>query len=220
MNLLLSSAYLAPIHYYTKLLYNDTVFIEKNDNYVKQTFRNRCSILSANGVMSLSIPIEHRKGEKCLMKDVEIAEQGDWRHLHWNALVSAYNSTPFFEYYSDDFCSFYERKYKYLFDFNEELRLMICDLLNIDTNNIKYTTEYISNVTDNDKDFRDLIHPKKDFRLIDSDFSPVSYYQVFSRKFGFVENLSIVDLLFNMGNESLLTLIASSSTLRATENVI
>lgn len=220
MSLLLSSAYLAPVHYYTKLLYDSTIYIEKNDNYIKQTFRNRCSILSANGVMALSIPVEHQKGEKCLMKDIKIAEHGDWQHLHWNAIVSAYNSTPFFEYYSGDFRPYYEKKYKYLFDFNEELRLMICDLLNIETDKIKYTTEYVSNITDNDKDFRDLIHPKRDFKLIDVDFIPASYYQVFSQRFGFVENLSIVDLLFNMGNESLLTLIASSSTLRTSNNII
>ena len=101
MNLFLSTAYLAPIQYYTKLLCGDVIYIEKYDNYIKQTFRNRCSILSANGVMSLSIPVEHQKGEKCLTRDIKIAEHGNWQHLHWNAIVSAYNSTPFFEYYCD-----------------------------------------------------------------------------------------------------------------------
>lgn len=204
--ILLSTAYLAPVQYYSKFLLDKEIIIEQHENYLKQSYRNRCSILSANGVMSLSIPIESAGGKKCSIKDVCIAEHGNWCHLHWNALISAYNSTPFFEFYEDDFRPFYEKKYKYLFDFNEELRIMICNLLSLDHVNFRYSDSYISSEGNTLYDMRESLSPKKDFREVDPSFSPKPYYQVFDNKFGFTENLSIVDLLFNMGNESLIVL--------------
>lgn len=206
MSIILSTAYLAPVEYYSKLFSGEDILIEQYENYIKQSYRNRCSILSANGVMPLSIPIESAGGKKCPIRDVCIADHGNWRHLHWNALISAYNSTPFFEYYEDDFRPFYERKYKYLFDFNEELREMICSLLSFDTVNISYTEDYITDITSEDIDLRQGLSPKKDFKTFDPDFVSIPYYQVFEERYGFTENLSIVDLLFNMGNESLLIL--------------
>lgn len=209
MTVLLSTAYLAPVQYYSKIVSSETVYLEQCENYIKQTYRNRCSILSANGIMNLSIPIESLGGEKCLIRDVCIAEHGNWRHLHWNALISAYNSTPFFEYYRDYFEPFYEKRYKYLFDFNEELREMICGLLDIDTSNIKYTENFVVEVKSEQTDFRNMISPKVDLSM-DVDFVAESYYQVFDQRFGFQPNLSIVDLLFNMGNESLIVLNKSN----------
>ena len=206
MSIILSTAYLAPFEYYSKLFSGEDILIEQHENYIKQSYRNRCSILSANGVMPLSIPIESAGGKKCPIRDVCIADHGNWRHLHWNALISAYNSTPFFEYYEDDFRPFYERKYKYLFDFNEELREMICSLLSFDTANISYTEDYITDITSEDIDLRQDLSPKKDCKTFDPDFVSIPYYQVFEERYGFTENLSIVDLLFNMGNESLLIL--------------
>ena len=206
MAIYLSSAYLAPIQYYTRLLSGDAVFIEKCDSYIKQTYRNRCTILSANGAMPLSIPVEHNKSEKTLTRDIRISEHGNWQHLHWNAIVSAYNSTPFFEYYRDDFYPFYHKKYTFLYDLNEELRYLICNLLDIDTNHIRYTDEYKTLFNESDKDLRDVIHPKKDWAQNDLDFTSISYYQIFASKFGFTPNLSIIDLLFNMGNESIIIL--------------
>lgn len=211
MNVYLSTAYLAPIEYYSKFLCaNSNIYIEQNENYIKQTYRNRCTILSANGPISLTVPIEAAGGVKTLMRDVRIAEHDNWRHLHWNALVSAYNSTPFFEYYQDYFQPFYEIRYEFLFDFNERLRHMICDLLDIDTPKVKYTSEYISGKEIDGIDFRQNISPKKDWKISDPHFISHPYYQVFEHRFGFVENLSIVDLLFNMGNESLIILSNSN----------
>lgn len=206
MSIYLSTTYLAPVEYYAKLLKGD-VYIEQHENYIKQTYRNRCTILSANGPMALSIPIESAGGKKCPIMEVCIADHGNWRHLHWNALISAYNSTPFFEYYQDDFRPFYEKEYKYLFDFNEELRNLICRLIDIDTSSIKYTDEFL--LEREGEDYRSKISPKIDWKLIDSDFESVPYYQVFDQRFGFSENLSILDLLFNMGNESLIVLSKS-----------
>ncbi|MFV0420055.1 MAG: WbqC family protein [Dysgonomonas sp.] len=209
MNMYLSSAYLAPIQYYAKLLSAEHLFIEQNDSYLKQTYRNRCTIVSANGEISLSIPVVHSSKDKTLMKDIRIAEHGNWQHMHWNAIISAYNSTPFFEYYQDDFYPFYHKKYAFLFDFNEELRTLILQLLNIEPPHIDYTKEYKTDFSENEIDLREIIHPKKDWSIIDPTFTPTPYYQVFTQKFGFIPNMSIIDLLFNMGNESELILAKS-----------
>lgn len=201
----LSSAYLAPVEYYTKLLAYDKMYIEQHDHYMKQTYRNRCTIAGPEGELALSIPTVRPDGLKCPMKDIRISDHGNWRHLHWNAIESAYNSTPFFEYYKDDFRPFYEKKYEFLADFNEELCNLVCKLIDISPV-IERTTEYKSEFTPNEFDFREAIHPKKDFRLIDPEFTPRTYYQVFNTRHGFIPNLSIIDLLFNMGPESLLIL--------------
>ena len=201
----LSSAYLAPVEYYTKLYSCPNVCIERYDHYLKQTYRNRCVIASASGMLTLSVPTEKPDTLKCLMKDVRISDHGNWRHLHWNAIESAYSSTPFFEYYQDDFRPFYEQKYVFLFDFNQQLCELICNLLDIQLSMIP-TVEYKQHFAPFEQDFRELIHPKKDYKSLDSSFSPASYYQVFEHRFGFLPNLSIIDLLFNMGPESLLIL--------------
>ena len=113
------SAYLAPVEYYTKLFAYDKVYVERYDNYVKQTYRNRCVIAAADGPLALTIPTEKSDGNKCLMKDVRISDHGNWRHIHWHALVAAYKHSPFFDYYADDFRVFYEKKYPFLWDFNQ-----------------------------------------------------------------------------------------------------
>lgn len=196
----LSSLYLAPIEYYSKAFNAKRIIIEANDNFQKQTFRNRCNILGANGVMQLNIPIEKSLSKKCMMKDIKISDHGNWQHLHWNAIISAYNSSPFFEYYEDDFCRFYENKFTFLHDFNEELRTLIFDMLSIDVR-IEYSDLYITELQNGWIDNRETIHPKRN-----SGFINRPYWQVFKEKFNFTPNLSIIDLLFNMGNESRLYL--------------
>lgn len=205
MTVFLSSAYLAPIEYYTKLLAYDKVYIEQYDHYIKQTYRNRCTIAAPDGELALSIPTVKPDTLKCPMRDIRISDHGNWRHLHWNAIESAYNHTPFFEYYKDDFRPFYEKKYEFLADFNEELCHLVCSLIDMQPQ-IERTHEYHIEFTSDEKDFRERIHPKKDFHLEDSAFFPQPYYQVFQEKLGFLPNLSIIDLLFNMGPESLLIL--------------
>ena len=199
----LSSAYLAPVEYYTKLLAYDKIFIEQHDHYMKQTYRNRCTITGPDGELSLSIPTVKPDTPKCPMKDIRISDHGNWRHLHWNTIESAYNNTPFFEYYKDDFRPFYEKKYEFLLDFNEELRRLVCDLLDMQPA-VVYTEHYEPEVAN---DFRETIRPKHEGE--DPAFRPEPYYQVFREKFGFLPNLSIADLLFNMGPEGLVTLRAS-----------
>lgn len=204
----LSSAYLAPVEYYTKLLAYDKVFIEQYDHYMKQTYRNRCTIAAPDGELALSIPTVKPNSLKCAMRDIRISDHGNWRHLHWNAIESAYNHTPFFEYYKDDFRPFYEKKYEFLIDFNDELCNLICSLIDIQPC-IERTTEYRISFAESEKDFRERIHPKKNFKEEDTEFIVLPYYQVFQKKLGFLPNLSIIDLLFNMGPESLLVLSQS-----------
>ena len=203
--ILLSSAYLAPVEYYTKLYAADRVLVERYDHYMKQTYRNLCVIVGANGTLALTIPTEKDDHLKVLMKDVRISDHGNWRHVHWNALESAYRNSPFFEYYADDFRCFYEKKYPFLWDFNEALCEVVCSLIDLHPK-IEGTTDYQTEWSSDTTDFRQLIHPKIDYKEADPSFHPLPYYQVFKEKFGFIPNLSIVDLLFNMGPESLLVL--------------
>jgi hypothetical protein len=196
----LSTAYLAPVQYYCKLIASPKACIEREENYLKQTYRNRCIIAGANGPLPLSVPIVKPDTLKCATKDIRISDHGNWRHLHWNALVSAYGTSPFFEYYQDDFAPYYEKKYEFLFDFNEALQRVICELIDIQPN-WTFTETYVPVV---ENDFREVISPKS--KTMDEAFRPASYYQVFRDKQGFLPNLSIVDLLFNMGPESLLIL--------------
>ncbi|MDR2858900.1 MAG: WbqC family protein [Mediterranea sp.] len=203
----LISSYLAPIQYYTKLLMYDKICMEQYDCYSKQTYRNRCTISVPNGTSVLSIPVVHSSNSKCLMKDVRISDHGNWQHIHWNAIESAYGNTPFFEYYKDDFRPFYENKYLFLIDFNEELCQLICKLIDI-APIVERTVKYKTGLLPDEYDFREIIHPKKDLRE-DPEFIPYPYYQVFENRQGFIPNLSIIDLLFNMGSESLLVLLKS-----------
>ena len=152
----ISTAYLGPIQLYTKLLAYDQICLETQENYLKQTYRNRCIIAAANGPQALTVPIVKPDTLKCLTKDIRISDHGNWRHLHWNALVSAYRMSPFFEYYEEDFAPFYEKKYEFLLDFNEALREVVCQLIDIQPQ-IHYTTDYQADVT---ADFREIIRPQ------------------------------------------------------------
>ena len=197
---LLSSFYLAPVQYYAALFHAGKAWMEIHDSYQKQSYRNRCIIGGANGPMTLSIPIEKQASPNALTRDARVSDHGNWRHLHWNAILSAYNSTPFFQYYEDDFRPFYENKHRFLHDFNEELRALICRLIEIETP-VSYTAAYTPKPETGIIDLREAIHPKRP-----TGFEAPPYYQVFAEKQGFVPNLSIIDLLFNLGNEARLYL--------------
>lgn len=129
--ILLSSTYFGPVQWYQKLNRHRCV-IEQHDNFVKQTYRNRCVIASANGPQTLTVPTERYDGLKCPMRDIRISDHGNWRHLHWQALVSAYGETPFFEYYADDLRPYFEeRRWTYLLDFNLDIMHTLCSLLDV-----------------------------------------------------------------------------------------
>jgi hypothetical protein len=193
-SVLLSSAYLPPVSFFTAINSGGDVLIEQYDNYCKQTYRNRCKIATAAGVQALTVPIVKGTSPKQLMKDVRISDHGEWRHQHWNALESAYMNSPFFMYYQDDFRPFYEKKYEFLVDFNTELTLLIMKLAGIDKT-VKLTGSY-GKKEQNILDLRQMVNPGTD-----EPESSRPYWQVFKEKYGFLANLSAVDLLFNMGPE-------------------
>lgn len=197
---LLSATYFGPIQWYQKLNRYDVCFIERYDHFVKQTYRNRCVIATTHGTQVLTVPVERFDGAKCDVKDVRISDHGNWRHLHWHALQSAYGESPFFEFYEDDIRPFFERRWDYLYDFNWQITEKMCQLLDIDAC-MKPTDEYAK---EQSCDFREAIRPKHPVE--DDEFIARPYYQVYAQKHGFQPNLSILDLLFNMGNESVLYL--------------
>ena len=253
---LLSTTYFGPVQWYQKLYRYDAVLIEACESFVKQTYRNRCVIATAQGPLALTVPVA--KDERLKMKDekydytccdlsvdetnhifhfssfishLRISDHGNWRHLHWQALQSAYGDSPFFEYYEDDLRPFFtEHRWERLLDFNEDIRKKMCELLDIHPN-VQLTTTFnrseklevrseksqhslggpsaskgnntshLSPLTSHFADFRYSIHPKHP--QPDADFKPRPYYQVFAQNHGFIPNLSILDLLFNMGPESI-----------------
>ena len=206
MNVLLSTTYFGPIQWYQKLCCADEVWIERCENFQKQTYRNRCVIATTQGTQVLTVPVEAPSRQ---VGATRISDHGNWRHLHWNALRSAYGDSPFFMYYEDDLRPFFtERCWDYLFDFNEAIREKICELLDIHPI-VHYTESFfsLSPSTSNLQpltslhDFREAINPKHP--TPDPDFTPRRYYQVYEAKHGFLPNLSILDLLFNMGPESI-----------------
>ena len=195
MQILTHPLYLAPIPLYVRLFASDSMLIDGESPFVKQTFRNRAIIATENGTQALTIPIQHNGRQA--MRDVRISEHGNWRHLHWNAIVSAYRKSPFFDYYADDFAHFYEEKDGFLMDFNIRLHNTVCELLTLERPTIVTDSAAQANIMD----CRALAEPKE----IDN-AKGYEYYQVFSQRNGFIPNLSIVDLLFNMGPEELIVL--------------
>jgi hypothetical protein len=198
MNVLLSTTYFGPVQWYQKLYRSDEVQIERYESFLKQTYRNRCLIATTQGVQALTVPVEHHNCQ--FIRDLRISDHGNWRHLHWNALQSAYGESPFFEYYQDDIRPFFEKRWTFLFDFNEEIREKMCELIDIQPK-VSSTSKFVAQHTDSIKDYRNVITPKHP--VPDSDFVSKPYYQVYQQKNGFLPNLSILDLLFNMGPESI-----------------
>ena len=200
---LLASTYFGPVQWYQKLNQSDCCLIERHDHFVKQTYRNRCVIATTSGLQALTVPIERYEGAHCEMRDIRISDHGSWRHLHWNALQSAYGESSFFEFYADDLRPFFERRWEFLFDFNTAITRKMCELLDIHPQ-IAFTEVYASAEEEGVTDFRDAIRPKHP--LPDDGFRPRRYYQVYEQKHGFQPNLSILDLLFNEGPEAVLYL--------------
>ena len=190
--ILVSTAYLPSVFYLKQLLLHDTVLIEKQENFIKQTYRNRCDILTANGMMPLSIPLI-KQSNKELIFEKKISYAENWQQQHWRTLVSAYKSSPYFEFFEHEFKSFYETQFEFLFDYNLQLLETILKILRIKkiiqfTDTYELNPSYVS-------DYRELSELKQANINIES----TPYYQVFDDKFGFKENVSCIDALFNIG---------------------
>jgi hypothetical protein len=199
--ILLNTAYFPPLQYLSKFVLFEKVYIEQFENYTKQTYRNRCEILGANGPVSLIVPVVKGRSKKIKIKDLQISYDNDWQRNHWRTLFSAYNASPFFEFYKDDILPFFEKRRKYLLDLNLGIHEMLCGLMEIDTH-LNLTNNF-EDIPENTLNYREFLSPKKNKTLPDPLFQPQEYTQVFSEKFDFISNLSILDLLFNEGPNSI-----------------
>jgi len=207
---IISTAYLPPIDYFRVIKRFQEWEIEQFENYQKQSYRSRCHIYSANGLLPLIIPVDRSCGLSLPIKEIRIDNSKEWQKQHWRAIVSAYNSTPYFEYFKDDLEPFYSKRFNFLFDFNTQLLRQLMDILGI-KQEIKFTGSFRNEFSDCREydycDFRNTIHPKRDLTQNQKELilTPVCengnnrYHQLFSEKFGFIDNLSIIDLIFNEG---------------------
>ncbi|MEL6718439.1 MAG: WbqC family protein [Bacteroidota bacterium] len=197
--------YLPCVQYLTQFLSNQQVIIEQWEHYQKGSYRNRCHIMGANGLLRLSIPLQSGKNQQMNIREVKISYQESWQALHWKSINSAYRNAPFFEYYADYIAPFYEQKESFLFDWNYKLLIQILDLLQLE-NNTTLSKEYDVHPIFPIVDMRNSIQAKKSRHKNVSSFEASPYAQVFQERHGFVSNLSILDLLFCTGPQAILYL--------------
>jgi len=195
MDILIHPNYFPNIHQFTQIIKADNILFEVSDNYQKQTFRNRTYIYGANGKLGLFIPVIHTHKNRELFKDVKISYDSNWMDLHLKSLQSAYRSSPYFEYFEDDFIKLYSEKEKFLADFNIKCIKLISNLLDLDLD-FKISNEYVEKTNDI-IDLRDLSNARKEKKI-----DTPKYIQVFESKHGYINNLSILDLIFSEGPNS------------------
>ncbi|MAV42835.1 MAG: hypothetical protein CMC32_05045 [Flavobacteriaceae bacterium] len=195
MDILIHPNYFPNIHQFTQIIKANNILFEVSDNYQKQTFRNRTYIYGANGKLGLFIPVIHTHKYRELFKDVKISYDSNWMDLHLKSLQSAYRSSPYFEYFEDDFIKLYSEKEKFLADFNIKCIRLISSLLDLDLD-YKISGEYVEKTNDI-IDLRDLSNARKEKKI-----DTPKYIQVFESKHGYINNLSILDLLFSEGPNS------------------
>ncbi|GAA4958777.1 WbqC family protein [Algibacter aquimarinus] len=196
MNIIIHPTYLPNIAHFVAMANSKEIAFEMDDNFVKQTYRNRSYIYGANGKLALNIPVVHSQKNRQKYRDVKIFNEEKWQNLHWKSLLSAYRTSPFFEYYEDELRPLFELKTDYILDFNFKCFETICDCLQLELNYTK--TEIYNNTFESGIDLRNLVNAKKEIQF---KFEP--YTQVFSNKHSFIPNLSILDLLFNEGPNSI-----------------
>ncbi len=194
--LILSTAYYPPVQYFAEIIKSEKILVEQHETYPKQTYRNRCYIYSANGVIPLSIPVEKGSFHKVKLRDIKIDNSRKWQREHIHAIKSAYNSSAFFEFYAEQVLIPLESQYEYLIDLNMDILEILFDILEIDIK-IEKTASFIKDYGMDFHDMRYSLSPKNEFL-----YQPLKYFQVFSPRHGFKPNLSIIDLLFNMGPET------------------
>lgn len=191
--------YLPCIAWFQHALKFEEIQIEAFENYQKQTYRTRCRVLSANGVQVLNIPVKQISGEKTIISKIQIDEEMDFRKQHWQTMISAYGKSAYFLYYRDAFEAYFEKEESNLFEFNLGLVKLVLKCLKLNLS-IENTFEYNKNLAE-DLDYRNRFSAKKNNPenelLINK-----KYWQVFEEKFGFTPNLSILDLLFNLGPDA------------------
>jgi len=190
---LLTTAFFPPISYFAAIVQADNVIIEAHEHYQKKSYRSRCYIAGPHAKQMLNIPIDRPNGNNTIITDAKLLYIENWQKQHWNSLITAYNSSPFLLYYQDEIEAVFFNKYDTLWELNKELLALLMELMQIETP-ISYTQEYIKLPTDI-KDYRSIINPRNT-----PDYEP--YIQVFGDKHGFISDLSILDLLFNLGPDA------------------
>ncbi len=202
MTALFTTAYWPNLHYCSHAFRHPAVLIEQHENYQKQSYRNRCLILSANGPLLLSIPV-HKRGPKELVKDITISYQEGWPVRHWRAITSAYKNSPYFDFFEDELRPFYFSRFEHLLHYNSEQLRFIFKALKL-KNEISLTQTF-EKETGEVTDLRYLTDTKIDFRTDKTLKITLEkpYYQTFENKFPFHPNLSVLDLLFNTGLQTL-----------------
>lgn len=193
--IILHPTYFPSISHYVAMLQADEITFEVEDNFQKQTNRNRMYIYSPNGFQLLNIPVKHAIEKHQKFKDTRIENDFDWQKNHFKSLEAAYRTSPFFEFFEDDFRPIFEKKHEFMMDLNFQIFEIVNDCLGIDLPFNK-TKEYFHEIQDK-TDFRYLVNGKKDT------FINEEYTQVFEEKHGFIPNLSILDLLFNEGRHAI-----------------
>jgi hypothetical protein len=190
---LFSIAYLPPIDFLLEMKNADSIWIEAHENYQKQTYRNRTTILTGNGLQDLIIPVVHHFHTK--IKEIQIDNSVAWQRLHWRTIESAYNNSPYFLFYRDFFETIFLKKQNFLFDFNIELLQLMKKIFSL-TNTVSLTDNY-EKMVKNMADFREYFLPKnRTFRP-----KTIIYHQVFADRYSFVENLAWIDYLFTTGTD-------------------
>jgi hypothetical protein len=192
--MILPTAYFPSIGQFALAFQAGAYLLETQEHFVKQSYRNRCEIFGANGKQKLVVPVKWRNHSP--MHEVELSYAENWQKLHWKSLESAYRASPFFDFYEEEFRPYFEQQeIQYLLEWNSQLEQRVCELLDLKIE-VKETESYETS----EVDYRKLISPKKKTFSQKLDFPP--YLQVFGDKHGFIPNLSILDLLFNLGPES------------------
>ena len=205
--ILLSTSYFPPVEYMTLIYGADDILIEREENYIKQTYRNRCNILAANGPLALTVPVLTLRQPKVLIRDIRIDYSKRWQQVHYRAIISAYRSAAFFEYFFDPVEKVIFGDHQFLIDLNMASAEALLISLKIDRK-IRYTDHYEADTGD-PSDFRYRITPKN--RKGNTEMNHNRYFQVFSNKYSFVPGLSFLDMLFNLGPDSVRYLSAGKT---------
>ncbi len=195
--ILLSTSYFPPISYMSQIAKTDSVLIEAHENFQKQSYRNRCYIAGPNNKQILNIPVVRPDGNHTAISKVIFSTDVNWKKQHWNSIITAYNSSPFLLYYQDEIKDCLFAEYSSLLELNTAVLKLILELLQIKTN-IEFTKSFDPNPS-KITDLRNTIHPKKSSLIVNNQ---KTYSQVFDDRSSFLPDLSILDLLFNLGPDA------------------
>ena len=198
MNCLIYPTYFPNIAHFVAMVNSEVLLLEVCDNYQKQSYRNRSEIYAANGKLALTVPVKYTQKNRQLYKDVRIANEENWQQQHLKSLQSAYSMSPFFEFYIDDLIRLFEKNFDYILDFNLECFDTLKECLQLDVTPVQ--TILFEKKPEDKKDYRKMVN--RNFEV--NSLQP--YTQVFTEKYGFIPNLSILDLLFNEGPSTTLYL--------------